>query len=76
MFVYVKLSGDETHSLLRSGDIARESLRDFTWERVQKWEFGGVRPTLLQGSRQHFGQVFMSASDHGIIHGEPAADRD
>ncbi|MCX6997023.1 MAG: hypothetical protein NTV49_08025, partial [Kiritimatiellaeota bacterium] len=45
---------------------------DFTWERVQKWEFGGIRPTLLQGSRQEYGQVFMEGSCHGVIYGEPA----
>ena len=57
---------------MRSGDIASENLSDFTWERVQKWEFGGIRPTLLQGSRQQYGQVFMEGSCHGVIHGEPA----
>jgi hypothetical protein len=72
LYVFVKLAGDETHSLLRSADIAMEKLGDFTWERVQKWDFGGIRPNLLQGSRQKYGQVFMSASEHGVIYGEPA----
>jgi xyloglucan-specific exo-beta-1,4-glucanase len=71
VYVFVELLGDETHSLLRSSDIAREELSDFTWERVQKWEFGGIRPTLLQGSRQKYGQVFMEGSCHGVIYGEP-----
>jgi len=57
--------------LLRSTDIAREHLPDMHWERVQKWEFGGMFPTLMQGSRQTFGQVFMSSAEHGIIYGEP-----
>ena len=38
---------------------------------MQRWEFGGMLPNLLQGSRQNFGQIFASASDHGIICGEP-----
>jgi photosystem II stability/assembly factor-like uncharacterized protein len=71
VYVFVKLPGEDTHSLLRSSDIAKATLSGFTWERVQKWSFGGMRPTLLQGSRQKFGQVFMSASDHGVIYGEP-----
>lgn len=71
VYMFVQLAGDQTHSLLRSSDIGKDKLSDFTWERVQKWEFGGLRPTLLQGSRQKFGQVFMGCSD-GVIYGEPA----
>jgi xyloglucan-specific exo-beta-1,4-glucanase len=71
VFVFARLAGDETHSLLRSSDIEQAHLSDMKWERVQKWEFGGVMPTLMQGSRQKFGQVFMSGSEHGIIYGEP-----
>jgi photosystem II stability/assembly factor-like uncharacterized protein len=71
VYVFVQLAGDQMHSLLRSSDIGKDKLSDFTWERVQKWEFGGLRPTLLQGSRQKFGQVFMGCSD-GVIYGEPA----
>jgi photosystem II stability/assembly factor-like uncharacterized protein len=71
VYVFVRLPGDETHSLLRSSDIAQKNLADMKWERVQKWEFGGILPTLLQGSRQKYGQVFMSSSEHGIIYGEP-----
>jgi hypothetical protein len=41
------------------------------WQRVQKWEFGGILPNMMQGSRQNFGQIFMSGAEHGIIYGEP-----
>ena len=71
VFVFAKLPGEETHSLLRSSDITAEKLSDMTWERVQKWEFGGILPNMMQGSRQKFGQIFMSGADHGIIYGEP-----
>ena len=71
VFVFVRLPGDRTHSLLRSSDIAREHLSEMNWERSQKWEFGGILPTLMQGSRQKFGQVFMSSAEHGIIYGAP-----
>jgi photosystem II stability/assembly factor-like uncharacterized protein len=71
VFVFARLPGDATHSLLRSSDIAAEHLADMTWTRIQKWDFGGILPNMMQGSRQVFGQLFMSGSEHGIICGQP-----
>jgi len=71
VFVFAQMAGEATHSLFRSSDIAAASLADMKWQRVQKWEFGGIMPNLMQGSRQTFGQIFMSSADHGIIYGQP-----
>ena len=71
VFLFARLPGEETHSLFRSSDIAAAKLSDMRWLRVQKWEFGGILPNMMQGSRQNFGQIFMSGAEHGIIYGEP-----
>jgi photosystem II stability/assembly factor-like uncharacterized protein len=72
VFVFARLRGEDPHSLLRSSDIVAEKLSDMTWQRVQKWEFGGILPNMMRGSRQNFGQIFTSGSDHGVIYGEPS----
>jgi photosystem II stability/assembly factor-like uncharacterized protein len=71
VFLFARLPGEETHSLFRTSDIAAATLSDMKWQRVQKWEFGGILPNMMQGSRQNFGQIFMSGAEHGIICGEP-----
>ena len=70
VFIFARLPGEESHSLLRSGDIAAAKISDMKWERVEKWEFGGMLPNFMQGSRQKFGQIFMSGANHGVIYGE------
>jgi photosystem II stability/assembly factor-like uncharacterized protein len=70
VFLFARLPGEETHSLFRSGEVAVKKLSEMTWQRVQNWQFGGMLPNLMQGSRQKFGQIFMSGADHGIIYGE------
>ena len=71
VFVFARLPGEETHSLFRSSDIAAEKFSDMPWERVQKWDSAASCRDMMQGSRQKFGQIFMSGAEHGVIYGEP-----